>query len=1183
MKQQSVKHNYKLITEDTLDISYRPAKDTFSVYRISIKGLDTINRTMNLLFNRKNHVIFSLLANKIKTDHPDDIKIIKKSRDVDKTFNVDEYDLRVRVSSESPLTDDELNSLLQLNETERFNIGFRYKQRVSLFTIDDDTGILRTDATLVKMSNSISGVMDKTEIYELEIDYNKLKGNNKHLDQILREIHELKKVLQHSEHVIDNNEINAVLTEYKKLVYGDKALNATVISLYLMQPVSLEIQHVDLLLQSYTSTDKADGDRQFLMIFFDKVYVVSTNLEVRYTGVKLAENSKYNGTVLDGEYIYIEHLYEKFAYLAFDILFYQGQDTRRILLLRERLDKCDDVMQNCLHVDHKYGAYTGDFNLTKILDFHKQEIIGYLKNLNHNLKHSKNSTVFTRKYFAFPLGGHSCEVFAYAELLWNLYTKSPDISCPYVLDGLMFTGYSQIITNAPKEIKFPTRKWKPSNKNSIDFYIRFEKDYNTGQVLNLYDNSDPTLPKGKVYRICNLSVGRSMNGTERPILFKSDENLHFCHLYVDEELGDIIDSEGNIIQDNTVVEFYRDDTIELEDKYRWIPIRTRLDKTEVVRKYKKKWGNNEFIAASVYRSMRYPISIADINKLADPKLFDLQIATIRSKIDKSLITEERKQSKYYQETKNMAKPQRNFHNWVKSQVIYTYCSPHNGKKMQVLDIACGRGGDIMKYFHSKVELMVGIDKDLAGLTTGTDGALSRLATQKKMYPKFPKMFFINADGQSLLDLENQSKAIGTMAVTNSAMITEYFGSDPHGSIPLKFDRVNCHFAVHYMLENITTWNNFCNNIDKYLAKDGYLIITTFDGDAVYQTLKNTDKLSVHYNTNKGEKRLFTELVKKYDEGVIDKAIKNGDPLVSVAIDVYSAIFMEEGVYYPEYLVFKDFFIKELHDKCGLDIVDTDMFGNMFEDNRSFLFNAAQSESDIKTRGWFQSVKEFYDMENEENKASYEITKLNRYYVFRKATDINPVTVVYHEHKSSYNLPQFDRRDKADKGKFDKRDKGKFDKERPKFDKNRPKFDKRDKPDKHKHSKKGGSVSHNESSESTSSASATSIIDNTDHKNIINKFAGDILSDFDNDDNTSITSIVTHDTDHRDKINKYAGDMTATENESVRSASSVSVAIPDSDYKRKINKYAGKLNTRRKNTRESESSADSSEMNTTFEI
>merc|ERR1712146_98200 len=73
-------------------------------------------------------------------------------------------------------------------------------------------------------------------------------------------------------------------------------------------------------------------------------------------------------------------------------------------------------------------------------------------------------------------------------------------------------------------------------------------------ILNLFDNSDNEKVENKVYRICNLFVGKTQNSIETPVPFKKNENLHQAYLYLED--GAVRDIEGNIIQDNTVVEFY---------------------------------------------------------------------------------------------------------------------------------------------------------------------------------------------------------------------------------------------------------------------------------------------------------------------------------------------------------------------------------------------------------------------------------------------------------------------------------------------------------------------------------------------------------------------------------------------------------------------------------------------------
>ena len=47
-----------------------------------------------------------------------------------------------------------------------------------------------------------------------------------------------------------------------------------------------------------------------------------------------------------------------------------------------------------------------------------------------------------------------------------------------------------------------------------------------------------------------------------------------------------------------------------------------------------------------------------------------------------------------------------------------------------------------------------------------------------------------------------------MSFSNKKLLQKVFPDS--GS--MKFDRINCQFAVHYFLGNELSWNNFCNNI-----------------------------------------------------------------------------------------------------------------------------------------------------------------------------------------------------------------------------------------------------------------------------------------------------------------------------------------------------------------------------------
>ncbi len=50
---------------------------------------------------------------------------------------------------------------------------------------------------------------------------------------------------------------------------------------------------------------------------------------------------------------------------------------------------------------------------------------------------------------------------------------------------------------------------------------------------------------------------------------------------------------------------------------------------------------------------------------------------------------------------------REFHNWVKSVLIREFVSQRN---LKVLDVACGKGGDLMKWDKADVSVLTGVGK-----------------------------------------------------------------------------------------------------------------------------------------------------------------------------------------------------------------------------------------------------------------------------------------------------------------------------------------------------------------------------------------------------------------------------------------------------------------------------------------
>lgn len=961
MKKRSEKEKIKYKTETTLDVTY--TKDKEESYRITIEGIEEINKIMRVLHNRKSHIIYNILMKMVEKE--DKIKMIRKKKK--RVYDMEELDMRVRLSEEK-----EIKKEKEIGEDKRRDIIFRYKQRVTI----EPEGV-KIELTNVKQNREINRIENTNARYELEIE----KRGEGEMKRIKEEVYKMLEVIQESKEVINKDEQEEVLRKYRELL----KVSEKMINLDGRKAQSLEVQHViEKLPNRYAVTDKADGERYFMIIVKKRVYLISYNLEVKYTGIKI-EKEDYNNSILDGEYIKIKEGGEIF--MAFDCLRKGKEDIRKEEKFMERIKKADEIIEECFirkeHEGYKHREYKGEKKIEKIKEYHEKEIKKYMRSIRKDIEEEKKKEkkiIIRRKYFIPVIGLRDNEIYKYSEMMWEKYVYDKEVECPYILDGLVYHPLEQRYTTRKKEIERYEYKWKPENKNSIDFYIRYERDRKTGKILTLYDNTKGEM-KNKPYRIIKLYVGEMVKGEEIPVLFDTGEEAEYtANVYI--EKGGVRDIEGRIIQDETVVEFYYEK--EREKEYRWIPMRTRHDKTESVRRYKRKYGNYKEIARRIWRSIKNPFTMKDIEILGKDKLYERQINKLKKSIDSKVIISENKENIYYQKITNIAKPMKAFHNWIKSILIYTHCNPtyEKEKQLTVLDIACGRGGDIMKFYYSKVKYYVGIDIDNNGIISPTDGAISRYNKLKKTHPRFPNMYFIHADAGALLNYEEQKKALGTMTEANKRLIERFFKEEKKETV--KFDRINCQFAIHYFLGNEKMWENFTENINNTLKAGGYMLITCFDGDRVVDEIKKNKKIEATYTNEKGEKKILFEIKRQYEEKENYNNIGNG-------IDVYNSLISQEGVYNREYIVTKEFLTRELKEKCDMEIIETDLFENQYKIHEEYFKKIVKYEENEKTKRFLENVAEYYK-ENEINKASLKKTKLNRYYVFRK-NDISNTKVI----------------------------------------------------------------------------------------------------------------------------------------------------------------------------------------------
>lgn len=956
-------------------------------YRITINGIASINKFMSMLHERKNHLIISVLTGHyLDQEDPSKINIqmMKKTKNVSNYITIEDVFMKVKMDTEEDIPDTILEKLSNVNKNwdpTEYTIFYRYKERATYF-VEKPGNIFRIDLTTTKTSKNINNVEITVPKYEIEIECD-IKDKKKFTEQLFTICEFVIKSVQGSQYIITKTTIDNVLDKYRELVNVDKSRS----NLYARQPVSLEVLHlVDYLPNKYAVTDKADGDRSYLLIYEKRCYLISTNLIVKDTGLNVKDES-LNGSIIDGELIFLPK-YNRFLFMGFDCVLKGSQNVRDESKFTKRLEYMDSIVYsiNKCGYEHKsiYQSNIDYSNLTQVCEYHKRNLIEFYDDIQKELNTKSTSMIVRRKYFMETLGVADNEIFKYTNLLWNSITTDSSVKYPYSHDGLIYHPNEQKYVVDPDKSKYPEFKLKPPKKNSIDLYTVFEKDKETKKVLIVYDNSIKDIVKNKPYIIANLYVGLTSKGVEKPVLFGEKYGVSQAYIFLD-DANVPRSQDGKIILDNTVVEYYFNLDLDLPNPYKWVPMKTRWDKTESVQKFSRRYGNALRTAEAVWRSITNPIMMSDFTSLSSDN-FDTVFKSFQEKINYSVVRLEKKQNVYFQKKSDLVYNMAQFHHYIKSNLIYTYMMYKYNDDIQckVLDLGCGRGADINKFYYTEVELYVGIDPDAEALNDSFDGAIARYKNIKKGKDRFPPMFFINANAGVHLQYWEQIKSIGRMNNDMKRMFERFFTWDSSRTI---FDRINCQFVIHYLFSDEITWNNYCENINMYLREGGYFVFTTFDGNKVKEKLKGVDHYIEYYEEN-GEKKVLFDIVKKYDD--------NSTEPFGNAIDVHMSWLFDDDVYQTEYLVYPEFIIDSLQKNCSMELVETCTFEEIFHDSKEFLTLGSEIEPSVRIKT-FQKFSQFYKP-TEINTKCYGYSFLNRFYIFRKKEfDLERVKRDYYGH------------------------------------------------------------------------------------------------------------------------------------------------------------------------------------------
>ncbi|XP_066594532.1 mRNA cap guanine-N7 methyltransferase-like isoform X2 [Prorops nasuta] len=202
---------------------------------------------------------------------------------------------------------------------------------------------------------------------------------------------------------------------------------------------------------------------------------------------------------------------------------------------------------------------------------------------------------------------------------------------------------------------------------------------------------------------------------------------------------------------------------------------------------------------------------------------------------------------------------RNFNNWIKSMLIGEYVRkvrqniPH-GSPFLVLDMCCGKGGDLNKWLKGNITHLVCADiadisveqceqryKDIAKRNSNNRGFL----------PVF-KAEFIAAD------------------CTKVRLRTKY--KDPS----IQFDLVSCQFAFHYSFESLPQAECMLQNASETLKPGGYFIGTVLDAYDLVSRWQQSDSnkfgndvYNIEFLCDKEKPPLFGAKYNFHLEGVVD--------------------------------------------------------------------------------------------------------------------------------------------------------------------------------------------------------------------------------------------------------------------------------------------------------------------------
>jgi hypothetical protein len=935
------------IHPETLDILVRYNSE---VYRISVVGKDGITNVYK--------------TNKL----PDDISIMKKSSMQGvKPIYLEDIGFKVDLKEEIVIDPKDVNELtLTFASLEK---GFRFKKRYSY--VDTANG-LRYDMTVVRSSPHVgtnftafknmasSGVLSASENFEVEIEvlHHTLSTSiPRAVSNFIDHLEKLYLAIVDELFFISAEDKQKVIAEYLKLCYSPFSSNMmkTVMTRpkdYFIgpQPVTLEKKNVIApelgvlsIHDGYSVTEKADGERFLLYVSNDgRCYLINNRLTVKFTGVKL---NRIVNSLFDGELITTDRIGRRtLMFGIFDTYYYNSQDVRALELVGEnsRIGQADKFTSLCADA------------------FKKCDI-----------------SLFTKQFY------WEGNIF---QLSKTIVDKDKSGQFAYKIDGLIYTPKkyavgAQFENDIPNKTKTWDKvfKWKPPHDNTIDFLVKYDRDdvgkYDLIVKDDKYHKSVTLLVGFNPAAHDRLTAKKYLTGnirTESSYIPKEfipddtmDNNICKAYLPIDTTATDNMLKvspkciNGDVIDDNSIVEFAFNENQGSSVSQHWVPLRVRKDKTEMLRKFGLSHTANDYnTALNVWRSIQFPVTediITGIENVSKNDIVDDDVY-FSSTLDRSKYASIR---------------MKNFHNEYIKKGELIMRMPRGSS---LFDVGCGKAGDLKKWIDAGFNKVLGLDVVRDNIENRKNGAYARTIEAKKRFglntSKTPIVYLtmdcserITPEYVSLLPDEDDKDVAKLMwGLSHKPADTQLI---KYKNFALTgFDVVSCQFATHYFFENETKLDNFVFNVAQYLKKGGYFIGTCLDGQLIKKKLASIKKGQHVQGTL--DSRVVWNIKKLYSN---NRTIKLGEQI---------EVFMESiGQPIKEYLVDFNLFQSKLAAKgiLPLNKEDCEKFGieKSIENFKSTFAKISTLQPQTAL------MREIMDMSNVEKEYSF----LNTWFIFKK--------------------------------------------------------------------------------------------------------------------------------------------------------------------------------------------------------